>query len=739
MILIGHVLDNNYEAVLALLLNKDFTPSEDEKKLAIEAAVDRNCGEILSALLADERKRFDPSLDDNLAIMNAILFQKNDLLAILLADSRVNPAARDNAPIRLSSGFDNIEAVKLLLESPRVNPSACGNAAMFCAVAEGFTDIVKLLLPHLKIAGVPWTNFVDPTLEDSALLDHIGTFLDDPKEYISKISMTTDAQCTALEMLMLHDLIHKLEKKQLSAMSDEPESAMDDSKVLKSRQFFEIVQAHYTSTFNQFGDSDSTRVIAIETQIRGMILNAIESETANEEQRTFITLNRKKLSSCSDERIMKIAREKYFNTQSPAHAAWRGYDVNAPYKGDHFNLLTPPPENVPIFSTRASSDKEVLSATASDEIRKMMAFYYLLAIDPNEPEMQFLRKTNFIAELADLRLAHQDDWSGEDAPSCYPGYFGRMLNLSFGHSLSQHLVTPKTVIMEYLSPIILQEFNSILQESTSAEFCEQLLQSLSWLTLTQANQIVLNKIDYPENLLPIRNAFTNALYQNKKAIYQDIDKLLQEKGLAPLDDIGRKFVKLCLQDPAREFNFGRLGAVYSNHIQKTYPATPIKAIPVPTKASLNPFKAQYLAAKKMNKAHATQLATLERKMQLFKKLKHEIEAKAKKELTHGENAFDPRGMVLLLKTAITEMPNANLDAPSLFNETFEKTLIDNVNSDEAFPQALHILQIFKNRADKPNAQGTPKKPLPMAESPHKVINFEQKPIKPSVVRKLLKD
>lgn len=732
MILIQHVLNSNYEAVLALLLNNDYTPSEDEKKLAILAAVDRICPQILSILLADEKKRFDPSLDDNLALMNTIYFHNNNLLAILLADSRVNPAVRDNAPIRLSSGFGNTEAVRLLLESPRVNPSACGNAAMFCALAEGHSDIVKLLLPHLKLAGVPWTNFIDPTLDDSALLDHIGTFLDDPKEYISKISMTTDAQCAALEMLMLQDLIHKLEKKQLSAMADEHESAMDDSKVIKSRQFFEIVRAHYISTFNQFGDSDLARVIAIEKQIRGMILNAIESETANEEQRIFITLNRKKLTSSSDERIMKIAREKYFNTQSAAHVAWRGYDVNAPYKGDHFNLLTPPPENIPIFSTRASSDKEVLSATASDEIRKMMAFYYLLATDPNEPELLVLRKTNFIAELADLRLAHQADWSGEDAPSCYPGYFGRALNLSFGHSLSQHLVTPKTVIMEYLSPIILQEFTSVLQEGTSAEFCEHLLQALSWLTLTQASQIVLNKMDYPENLLPMRNAFTKALSQNRKAFYQDIDKLLQEKGLAPLDDIGRKFVKLCLLDPAREINFGRLGAVYSSYIQAKYPTTPLKPMTLVAAPPVNPFKAQYVAAKKLGNMQPDRLASLKRKSQLFKKLKQDIEARAKHELAADENTFDSKGMVLLLKVAITEMPNTNLDTPALFNDTFEQTLKDNAHCDEAFPQALHILHIFRNCT-------STKKPLPMAESPSKAINFEQTHIKPSVVKKLFKN
>lgn len=732
MILIQHVIDNNYEGVSALLLDKDYTPSEDDKKLAIEAAVDRNCPEILSILLADEKKRFDPSLDDNLALMNTILFLKNNLLALLLADSRVNPAARDNAPIRLSAGFGNTEAVRLLLENPRVNLSACGNAPMLCALAEGHCDIVKLLLPHLKIAGVPWTNFVDPTLEDSVLLDHIGSFLDDPKEYISKLSTATDAQCAALEMLMLQDSIHKLEKKQLSAMADEPESAMDDSKVIKSRQFFEIVHAHYINTFNQFGDSDSARVIAIEQQIRGMILNAIESDTANEEQRIFITLNRKKLTSCSDERIMKMAREKYFNTHSAAHAAWRGYDVNAPYKGYQFNLLTPPPENVPIFSTHASSDQEVLSATASDEIRKMMAFYYLLATDPNEPEMLILRKTNFIAELADLRLAHQADWSGEDAPSCYPGYFGRALNLSFGHSLSQHLVTPKTVIMEYLSPVILQEFTSVLQECTSAEMCEKLLQALSWLTLTQANQIVLNKIDYPENLLPIRNAFTNLLYQKRKAFYQDIDKLLQEKGLAHLDNIGRKFVKLCLQDPAREFNFGRLGAVYSSYIQAKYPTTPLKPTTLVATTPFNPFKAQYDAAKKLGSMQPNRIATLKRKCQLFIKLKQDIEARAKHELAADENTFDSKGMVLLLKVAITEMPNDDLDTPALFNDTFEKTLKDNAHCDEAFPQALHILHIFRN------CTGT-KKPLPMAESPSKAINYEHKPIKPSVVRKLFKD
>lgn len=724
---------HNHEGVSTRLLDESYTPTQDEKEFAIGMATDADDAAILQLLLNDAQQRFDPTTNDHQVLINTVLYSNNEILALLLADNRVNAGAQDNSAIRLASGLGNTQGVLLLLAQPHVDPAANDNAAMLCALEEGHCDVIRLLLPHLKKAGIPWSTFIDPDLSDADLIAHVEAFMDNNNEYIAKMTFFTDAQCAALELLIRQYEIHELEIEQIAALGDNPESAMNDSKVKKSREFFGLVENYFNPQFNQCGNTDFGRLRAIEKSIRNMILDAICSEDIDDEQKAFISLHRETLIGASDENIMKLARDKYFNTRSANHAAWRGYDANAPYQGDFKNLLTPQLSNDLVFSTSASHEGTITCAAASDEIRKMMAYYYLLVTDSNEPEMLALRKTNFISELADLRLAHHHEFDGNDAPSCYPGYLGRMLNLAYGHSLCKHLVAPKSVIMEYLSPIIMEEFKRALQLLGSAEECEHFLQALSWLTLPQAKAIVLGKIDYPDNLFLLRQIFVDLLLKNRKFYYQEINHLLAEKGLKSLDDVGRKFVKLCLKDPAHQFNFGRLGTVYSRYIQDKYPPSPVKLTPNTNKHSINPFKAQYLAASKLGKAQATQLATLKRKSRLFKKLKCEIEAKARQELPPSENNFDHNGMVLLLKTAITEMPNDHLETATLFNEAFADTLREHAHSDEAFPQALHILQLFKNRAAK--APRTPKK-LPMAESPSKTEIPELNYPKKSVAREL---
>ncbi|MGE3318566.1 MAG: ankyrin repeat domain-containing protein [Candidatus Berkiella sp.] len=737
MILFELIYSHNHDAISTQLQDENYIPTLDEKERAIGIAVDANDAAILQLLLNDEQKRFDPTTNNHQVLINAVLFQSNDILELLLADNRVDAGAQENTAIRLAAGLGNVKAVLLLLAKARVNPSANDNAAIYCALDKGYCDVIRLLLPHSMKAGIPFTTFIDSQLSDADLLFYVEEFLADFNGYLSNYSLLTDAQCAAIELLLRQEEMHELEVAQIAALGDNPESAMNDSKVIKSRELFTHVQTHFNQQFNAFGNTDHGRLKAIEKSIRGMILEAITAENIDDEQKAFIALHKEALVSASDDTIMKLAREKYFNTKAPHHAAWRGYDAKAPYQGEFKNLLTTQSSHDPIFSTHASHQGAITAVMASDEIRKMMAYYYLLVTDQNEPELLALRKANFISELADLRLAHQNEYEGEDAPSCYPGYLGRMLNLAYGHSLSKHIMTPKSLITEYLSPIILEEFKRALQQCHSAEQCEQLLQALSWLTLAQAKSITLGINDYPDEIYTLREKFVSLLMKTREFYYQEINKLLKEKGLAPLDDIGRKFVKLCLLDPAHQFNFGRLGAVYSRYMQDTYPPSSVKLIPNAKKKSLNPFKAQHVAASKMGKASSTQLDTLKRKSRLFKKLKQEIEAKAKQELPHNENAFDPKGMVLLLKTAITEMPNDNLETTALFNEAFAGTLRENAHSDEAYPQALHILQLFKNRTEKDKTPGTPKK-LPMAESPMKQDTVKS-PVKSSAARVLFKD
>ena len=86
--------------------------------------------------------------------------------------------------------------------------------------------------------------------------------------------------------------------------------------------------------------------------------------------------------------LMKTAREQYFKTNLQAHAAWRGYDNDAPYEGGVYfpNLLTEQKFKGNIFSGHeaARGRDEVSNIEASNEVREMVAYYYLLVIDKKD-------------------------------------------------------------------------------------------------------------------------------------------------------------------------------------------------------------------------------------------------------------------------------------------------------------------------------------------------------------------
>ena len=73
------------------------------------------------------------------------------LLETLMEDPNFDPSVDDNKAIILASEFGRIDLVEKLLNDPRVDPSANFNEAIFRAVSEGWIDIVKILLKHEKV------------------------------------------------------------------------------------------------------------------------------------------------------------------------------------------------------------------------------------------------------------------------------------------------------------------------------------------------------------------------------------------------------------------------------------------------------------------------------------------------------------------------------------------------------------------------------------------------------------
>ena len=73
---------------------------------------------------------FDPSIDNNKAIILAAEFGRTDLVKLLLEDSRVNPAANYNDAIFRAAAEGWLDIVKLLLQDNRVDPSDRKNGTL---------------------------------------------------------------------------------------------------------------------------------------------------------------------------------------------------------------------------------------------------------------------------------------------------------------------------------------------------------------------------------------------------------------------------------------------------------------------------------------------------------------------------------------------------------------------------------------------------------------------------------
>jgi len=101
---------------------------------------------------------FDPSGEDNQAIILAVTFGHVRLVKLLMTDPRINPADRDNEAILVASNQGDLEIVKILLQDARVLPDDKNNSAMIAATARGCLDVVKFLLKDPRIDPLTLTE-----------------------------------------------------------------------------------------------------------------------------------------------------------------------------------------------------------------------------------------------------------------------------------------------------------------------------------------------------------------------------------------------------------------------------------------------------------------------------------------------------------------------------------------------------------------------------------------------------
>lgn len=110
---------------------------------------------------------FNPSIDNNKAIIIAAEFDRDDLVKILLNHPLVDPGDQRNEAIFRAATDGNINIVKILMNDPRVDPSDWNNRVLRYAISGRSTsnykkpvyvEIVKLLLNDHRVDWRKYKN-----------------------------------------------------------------------------------------------------------------------------------------------------------------------------------------------------------------------------------------------------------------------------------------------------------------------------------------------------------------------------------------------------------------------------------------------------------------------------------------------------------------------------------------------------------------------------------------------------
>jgi ankyrin repeat protein len=143
----------NVNFVKLLLINPNIKLSQQNIDNIIWYACQFKNTEILKLLLTD--LRYDPSVDNNSAFIDAAKNGRTNVIKLLLEDKRVDPCANNGKAIIEAVRFDHIDIVKLLLKDKKVEmtmytvglfQSSLANNVFIDAVQYNRINIVKLLL-----------------------------------------------------------------------------------------------------------------------------------------------------------------------------------------------------------------------------------------------------------------------------------------------------------------------------------------------------------------------------------------------------------------------------------------------------------------------------------------------------------------------------------------------------------------------------------------------------------------
>lgn len=138
-----------YHDIAIILLKDNRIEPSLKNNISLIQAVKKGFTDIVDILL--KHNKFDPSILDNNLFIEAAKYGNIDIIKLLLLDNRVNPSAQNNRAFIEAVKNHNIDIIKLLLQDNRIDPSSQNNEAFIWAIKGGDMNIINLLLQDKRV------------------------------------------------------------------------------------------------------------------------------------------------------------------------------------------------------------------------------------------------------------------------------------------------------------------------------------------------------------------------------------------------------------------------------------------------------------------------------------------------------------------------------------------------------------------------------------------------------------
>lgn len=449
------------------------------------------------------------------------------------------------------------------------------------------TDIetVRLLVPAIFVCRIPLHQIVrdKSCFENDDVLRKLATEyyhggINRLVQYCVECNLISAAQYRAI---YLHNVTINIERaKKAHAHNGNVD---DERKAARSNVHFDrLVEPHFKAQFNTYGLTDQERVETLEKSIRALILDyVLEHSNPSPELQDFIMQHREALIHGAPE-MLEASVPLFSNSNDIGYSAWRGYNPFAPVApGEFENLLTPQkgePKAVLTNYGATGTLGEVTNHTASELVRKRVAYYYLAVMDPNgSPETIPTRVANFIGLLALIRN------SGElDVVSCFPGHITRIGDMGYLHPVACLQLTLGEKIEAFMKPKILAKFKEMLSQCETSEARDDLFNAIIQLRSLNAEAAIVGRetVNYSDW---VRDAFTHSL-MTVDELFMEFQQLNPDEILHPSD---HHYFRRYLLDPSYGSILEPLIECYRSFCE----APEIESLPAPSTTSYaNPYE-----------------------------------------------------------------------------------------------------------------------------------------------------